>query len=232
MSLNFAPYQEPPSSTRSAGALSSSGQSQDRTLPAASLSSSRTQGSGPSASQVRASPWLASSSSSPSAQDQARSSSSYQAGASVGQINPTSFGSASSAHRAGFSDSSSSARAAEAGLAPLGPDAFETTLGLRTDVEAAMTYLLGPISGLIILMTEHKNDYVRFHAWQSSLLGFAAAFLHLILAWSSFFEVLLLILDIIALTSLAVKAYRDAEILERYTLPYIGPLANQWVDEE
>lgn len=30
--------------------------------------------------------------------------------------------------------------------------------------------LLPPAAGVLLLITEHKSDYVRFHAWQSSLL--------------------------------------------------------------
>lgn len=41
----------------------------------------------------------------------------------------------------------------------------------RLDWEAAMAYiLLPPAAGVLLLITEHKSDYVRFHAWQSSLL--------------------------------------------------------------
>lgn len=39
-----------------------------------------------------------------------------------------------------------------------------------------MAYLvLPPAGGVFLLLVEHKSDYVRFHAWQSSLL-FSAMF--------------------------------------------------------
>lgn len=47
---------------------------------------------------------------------------------------------------------------------------FETGLGLRVDIEAALAYALGPFSGILLLILERHNDYVRFHAWQSSLV--------------------------------------------------------------
>ncbi|CAG8553552.1 15851_t:CDS:2, partial [Dentiscutata erythropus] len=43
---------------------------------------------------------------------------------------------------------------------------FETSLPIRVDIEAAMTYALGCVTGLLFLIAEQKNDYVRFHAWQ------------------------------------------------------------------
>lgn len=55
-------------------------------------------------------------------------------------------------------------------------DAFETSLPLRVDYEAMLAYLLlPPAGGVILLLLEHKSDYVRFHAWQSSML-FSAIF--------------------------------------------------------
>ncbi|KAM5473524.1 hypothetical protein MauCBS54593_002320 [Microsporum audouinii] len=60
-------------------------------------------------------------------------------------------------------------RDVEGGRMSLG--AFETSLPLRMDYEAMLAYLLlPPAGGVFLLLTEHKSDYVRFHAWQSSLL--------------------------------------------------------------
>ncbi|CAG8507199.1 9146_t:CDS:2 [Paraglomus brasilianum] len=61
---------------------------------------------------------------------------------------------------------------------------YETTLGLRVDVEAACTYLLGCVTGVLFLIMETKNDYVRFHAWQSSLL-FAAVFVSSVVVFAA-----------------------------------------------
>jgi len=47
---------------------------------------------------------------------------------------------------------------------------YETGLPIRVDIEAAMTYAFGCITGVLFLIIEQKNDYVRFHAWQSSIL--------------------------------------------------------------
>lgn len=48
---------------------------------------------------------------------------------------------------------------------------FETSVPMRLDYEAMVAYLLlPPAGGVLLLLMEHKSDYVRFHAWQSSLL--------------------------------------------------------------
>jgi hypothetical protein len=38
----------------------------------------------------------------------------------------------------------------------------------RLDVEAAAAYVFPPVTGVALLMLEHHNSYVRFHAWQVS----------------------------------------------------------------
>lgn len=39
------------------------------------------------------------------------------------------------------------------------------------DYEACLAYLLlPPAGGALLLVLEHRSDYVRFHAWQSSLV--------------------------------------------------------------
>jgi len=100
------------------------------------------------------------------------------------------------------------------------------------DFEAAAAYAAGPLLAILLLILETKNDYVRFHAWQSLLLSIPIAILHFILHASKFFTWLLLIADIAIFGQLAYRALKDAETLERYHLPYIGDLASRWVDEE
>lgn len=48
--------------------------------------------------------------------------------------------------------------------------------GLEPQFAAALAYLAGPFSGLVILMAERTNRYVLFHAWQAIIgLGGLAA---------------------------------------------------------
>ena len=42
-----------------------------------------------------------------------------------------------------------------------------SSTGLEPQFAAALAYLAGPFSGLIILLAERTNRFVRFHAWQS-----------------------------------------------------------------
>jgi uncharacterized membrane protein len=46
-----------------------------------------------------------------------------------------------------------------------------TTTGIEPNVAAAMSYLLGPITGILFLLVEKTNRFIRFHAAQSTLVG-------------------------------------------------------------
>jgi uncharacterized membrane protein len=42
-----------------------------------------------------------------------------------------------------------------------------SSTGLDPNFAAALAYLAGPFSGILILLVERANTYVRFHAWQA-----------------------------------------------------------------
>ncbi|KAI5815758.1 hypothetical protein BZA77DRAFT_315010 [Pyronema omphalodes] len=110
---------------------------------------------------------------------------------------------------------------------------FETSLPIRLDWEAVMAYvLLPPAAGVLLLITEHKSDYVRFHAWQSSLLFSCLVVLHLILSFSAFLSYTLLFVDLGLIGYLSMKAYQDADTLDRCEVPFFGPLASSILDDE
>lgn len=52
---------------------------------------------------------------------------------------------------------------AEGGGGGRGTDVFETSLGIRMEIEACLPYLLlPPAGGVALLLFEHKSDYVRY----------------------------------------------------------------------
>jgi len=94
-------------------------------------------------------------------------------------------------------------------------DVFTTSLGWRLDYEACLAYLLlPPAGGVLLLVLEHKSDYVRFHAWQSSLL-FAFAFLiHIIFSWSWWISWALFWGDLLGIVWLVRRAWVDGEFCD------------------
>ncbi|KAK3352920.1 hypothetical protein B0T25DRAFT_543138 [Lasiosphaeria hispida] len=110
---------------------------------------------------------------------------------------------------------------------------FDTSLGLRLDYEACLAYLaLPPLGAIVLLILERKSDYVRFHAWQSSLLFTAIFVIHLVFLGSRFLTWLLVLGDIALIGWLVMNAYRDADTLDRYEVPIIGRIASRILDDE
>jgi uncharacterized membrane protein len=48
-----------------------------------------------------------------------------------------------------------------------------TSTGLAPNVAGALAYVLGPITGVLFLVLEKENRFVRFHAAQSITVGIA-----------------------------------------------------------
>jgi len=114
---------------------------------------------------------------------------------------------------------------------------WETRFGMRVDVLAAFAYLLGPISALLCLVLETHNDFVRFHAYQSALLTAPILFFRIfgsLVGFASLLNSLLTWVIILVQLYMAFRAYTDASRnnLSRFYVPYIGPMAEQFVSDE
>lgn len=97
--------------------------------------------------------------------------------------------------------------------------------GLPKNTAAALCYLLGWVTGIVFLLIEKEDKFVRFHAMQSVVV-FG------ILTLASFVPVVGLILSPFLMLAgfilwlvLMVKAYQG----EEFELPIVGKLARQWL---
>lgn len=107
-------------------------------------------------------------------------------------------------------------------------DSSKTASGLDENVAGALCYALGWITGVIFLMTEPSNRFVRFHAWQSTIafltLSVACVLLQSIPILGMLIAVFLVIpLSAILWLILMFKAYQG----ERFKLPVAGDMAEQ-----
>jgi len=107
----------------------------------------------------------------------------------------------------------------------------KTTLGMEENLEALIAYLGVWITGLIILLLEKKSEYVRFHAMQSLITFLGITILSWILAFVPFvggllYELLWLLGIILWIVGM-IKAYQG----ERYKFPFVGDLAEQWLEK-
>jgi uncharacterized membrane protein len=105
-----------------------------------------------------------------------------------------------------------------------------TSTGLTANVAAAASYFLGFVTGIIFLLTERENRFVRFHAMQSTFVFLAIVAIDLLLQMLPILGALLVIFIVIPASAilwiiLMVKAYQG----EEFSLPVVGPMAAQRV---
>lgn len=81
-----------------------------------------------------------------------------------------------------------------------------SSTGLEANLAAALAYLAGPFSGILILLIERANNFVRFHAWQS-IVGLGG--LGILSVGTLVFSFLTLLLSPVAFTMM----YRFSEIM-------------------
>lgn len=103
----------------------------------------------------------------------------------------------------------------------------KTSLGLKENVEGALCYVLGWITGIVFLMVEERNRFVRFHAMQSIVTFLPLTVITVILGWIPFFGWiigrLIWILALILWLILMLKAYQG----KMYKLPIAGDFAEE-----
>ena len=108
-----------------------------------------------------------------------------------------------------------------------------TSTGLAENVAGLLCYVLGWVSGIVFLIIEPKNKFVRFHAVQSivtfgsiTVISIALSILGLIPFIGVLFDILGYIVGLIAFVLwivLMVKAYQGTI----YKLPWAGDFAEK-----
>lgn len=97
------------------------------------------------------------------------------------------------------------------------------------NIIAALTYLLGFITGIIFLLVEKKNPFIRFHAMQSTITFGGLFIINIVLQAVPFVGALvssiISLVGLIAWIVLMIKALQG----EKFKLPYIGDLAEQYM---
>ena len=103
-----------------------------------------------------------------------------------------------------------------------------STLGLEENIEGALCYSLGLITGILFLLVEKQNQFVRFHAIQSTSV-FLPLFLIQMVTFIVFTFASLILLPIIVLLEVILWVFLMYKALkgERYKLPVFGDFSER-----
>lgn len=105
----------------------------------------------------------------------------------------------------------------------------KVTTSSNQNLLAALTYFLGFITGIIFLLLERDNKFIRFHAMQSVIVFGAIFVINMVLQYvpvmGGLLGTLVSIISFILWIVLMIKAYKG----EHYKLPYAGDLAEQYM---
>jgi uncharacterized membrane protein len=105
----------------------------------------------------------------------------------------------------------------------------KTALGIDENIEGLLCYVLGWITGIVFLVLEKENKFVRFHAMQS-LGTFLVLFIILVIIGMIPFigwviSILISIFMLILWLFLMYKAFKG----ERYKLPIVGEFSEKQI---
>ncbi|HEY92817.1 MAG TPA: DUF4870 domain-containing protein [Dehalococcoidia bacterium] len=105
----------------------------------------------------------------------------------------------------------------------------KTSTGLEENIAGLLCYVLGWISGLVFILIEKENKFVRFHAIQSILVFGILNIVGIILSWiplvGLFLWPIISVLGLILWIVLMVKAYQGI----MFKLPWAGDFAEKRV---
>ena len=106
------------------------------------------------------------------------------------------------------------------------PHSEKTSTGFDANVAAALSYLVGFVTGIIFLVVEKDNRFVRFHAMQSTLTFVGIVLVDILLQIVPILGPLVVLFLVIPLSAvlwllLMFKAYQG----EEFKLPLVGQMA-------
>jgi len=103
----------------------------------------------------------------------------------------------------------------------------KTSTGLQPNVAGLLCYLFGWVTGLVFLILEKENKFVRFHAIQSIVVFGAITVIQIILSFIPIIgwiiSLIVWLLSIVLWIVLMLKAYQG----QMYKLPVAGDIAEK-----
>ncbi|KAJ2453882.1 hypothetical protein EV183_001952 [Coemansia sp. RSA 2336] len=121
------------------------------------------------------------------------------------------------------------APAADAGSVNDESVGYETSIPIHPKILAPLSYIIPLISGLVIILLERRNTYVRLHAWQAVVLSLAVGVLSMLLFWVPLVPTLIHLASLVATAVCMFRAWKDADTLTFFKLGVVGDFAERQV---
>ena len=104
----------------------------------------------------------------------------------------------------------------------------KTSTGLEENVAGLLSYVLGWVSGLVFILLENENRFVRFHAMQSIIVFGSLSIISIVIGSIPFIgwglTPIVGVFGFVLWIVLMIKAYQG----NKYMLPVVGELAEKW----
>jgi uncharacterized membrane protein len=103
-----------------------------------------------------------------------------------------------------------------------------TSTGLQENVAGLLCYVFGWITGIIFLIIEPKNKFVRFHAFQSIIVFGILTIASMIFGWIPFINIAIgTIIGVIGFICWIVGIVTASQG-KKYKFPFAGNYAEKW----
>lgn len=99
----------------------------------------------------------------------------------------------------------------------------KSTTGIQPNVAGLLCYVLTWLTGIIFVVIEKENKFVRFHAFQSIIAFGALTVIDLIFVWTFIIPTIIGVLMFVLWIVLMIKAYQN----KMFKLPLVGNYAEK-----
>jgi uncharacterized membrane protein len=106
----------------------------------------------------------------------------------------------------------------------------DTSTGLDENIAGMLAYILGWVSGIVFLILEPNNKYVRFHAIQSIIVFGIISLAIAIFSWIPVINVIIYSVGGVLMFVLWIILMVKASQGQKYQVKWAGPLAEKWAD--
>jgi len=104
----------------------------------------------------------------------------------------------------------------------------KTSIGLSENVVGLLCYVLGWVSGIVFLLLEQENKFVKFHAIQSIIIFGVLSVVNSVLGWIPVLGLIVGIISGILAFVLWILLMVKASQGERYKVRWAGNYAERW----